>query len=250
MNYLKELNAFYDQQETNPLSSSAIAVWHALMHICNKAGWPADFTVAASVICLKAGLKERSFYNARNELKQKSYVTFTSRKGNQAAVYQLHTLAIPYARSIADKPIETLADKTVPVSAGNVSSLIKHKSTKHKKDNPYTFYEANGFGTLSPFITDDMTEWIANSKFEEPEKIMIEAMKIALMQNVRNWRYASKILQDWHHKQLYTDAAIQADQLQRRSRASPFAQKQKEGDTHETSQRSAPAGHSEYDFGF
>lgn len=47
MNYIKEINAFYDCLERHLLSASAVTLWHALMHINNKAMWIESFTVAA-----------------------------------------------------------------------------------------------------------------------------------------------------------------------------------------------------------
>ncbi|RKD71404.1 DnaD/phage-associated family protein [Sinobaca qinghaiensis] len=248
MNYLKELNAFYDQQETNPLSGSAIAIWHALMHICNKAGWPKNFSVAVSVVCIKAGVKERSFYNARNELKQKGYIDFSSRRGNQAAVYVLYTRAVTYAHSFADSNAESTAGNL----GGNVSPLIKHKQTIQNETsiNCFQFFEKNGFGMLSPFISDSMNSWLTNTSFEEPEEVVIEAMKIALLQNVRNWKYVSRILQDWETKRLFTLDAIQAEQDKRNKRVTPFPKQSKGGVSRDTSKRSSAAGDKGYDFGF
>lgn len=71
MKYLSEINAFYDWLEINQLSTSAIALWHTIMHINNKAGWVKTFTVAESVLSIKTGLSGRTVRNARNELKQK-----------------------------------------------------------------------------------------------------------------------------------------------------------------------------------
>jgi len=85
--YINKINAFYDQLEINPLSSSAVALWHALLHINNKSGWIEEFTVAASVLCIKSGLKDSMFKKARNELKTKNYIQFHSRNGNQSAKY-------------------------------------------------------------------------------------------------------------------------------------------------------------------
>ncbi|MCM3178552.1 hypothetical protein [Cytobacillus horneckiae] len=76
MNYIKELNAFYDWLELNELSASAINLWYALMHINNKAGWAETFTVAESVICVKTGLTDRTLRKVRNELKQKNRFYF------------------------------------------------------------------------------------------------------------------------------------------------------------------------------
>ncbi|MEI3598650.1 MULTISPECIES: hypothetical protein [unclassified Oceanobacillus] len=36
MNYIKEINAFYDHQEREPLLGSAVALWYTLMHMNNK----------------------------------------------------------------------------------------------------------------------------------------------------------------------------------------------------------------------
>jgi hypothetical protein len=89
MNYTKEVNAFYDWLETNSIAVSSIAVWHALMHICNKTGWLPEFTVAVSVLSAKTGLERRTIYNARNELKLKGRIEFKERKGNQSAIYSI-----------------------------------------------------------------------------------------------------------------------------------------------------------------
>ncbi|WP_156914188.1 hypothetical protein [Paucisalibacillus globulus] len=45
MNYIKEINAFYDLMELEPLSASAVNLWHTLLHINNKARWMMEFTV-------------------------------------------------------------------------------------------------------------------------------------------------------------------------------------------------------------
>ncbi|MYL49349.1 hypothetical protein GLV98_07620 [Halobacillus litoralis] len=39
MNYIIAINAFYEQQGLNPLTSAAINLWHSLMHVNNKSRW-------------------------------------------------------------------------------------------------------------------------------------------------------------------------------------------------------------------
>jgi len=56
MNYIKELNAFIDWLETNPLDATAQALWFHLMAICNKCGWPEWFAVAN--LTLKGGRRQ------------------------------------------------------------------------------------------------------------------------------------------------------------------------------------------------
>lgn len=94
MNYIKQINSFYDRLETNPLSTNAIALWYALMATANKAGWIDKFAVALSVLEVKSGLQRRSIERARNELSQKGYITWHKRGGVQSAVYSLTSLCV------------------------------------------------------------------------------------------------------------------------------------------------------------
>ena len=87
MNYILEIKAFYDWLEVNQLSTSAIVLWHALMHIANKTGWQDTFTVATVVLSTKTGLKRDALYNARAALQNKGLISFKVRTGNQSAVY-------------------------------------------------------------------------------------------------------------------------------------------------------------------
>lgn len=144
MNYIKELNAFYDWLELNELSPSAINLWYALMHINNKAGWTETFTVAESVLCVKTGLTDRTLRKVRNELKQKGRIDFISRKG-KAPIYKI----IPFNSSEQstennsehNKRSEINSAVRSEVSSGvssapssEVSSaLIKHKQNETKQ---------------------------------------------------------------------------------------------------------------------
>lgn len=89
MNYLIEIREFYDWLELNPLSSSAISLWHALMHINNKAKWIEEFAVSINTLELKTGLKRSSIYRARNQLKQYGRIDFKERNSNLSSIYRV-----------------------------------------------------------------------------------------------------------------------------------------------------------------
>lgn len=130
MNYILEIKAFYDRLEVKPLSSSAIALWHALMHINNKTGWSKEFSVPVTVLSLKSGLSERSVSNARNELKTKGYIDFKSRSGNRSAVYILNHLSANFADNVSDNLSGSVSDSTSDSVSGNPSALNKQNKTK------------------------------------------------------------------------------------------------------------------------
>ncbi|MDY3443441.1 hypothetical protein PG616_01085 [Riemerella anatipestifer] len=89
MNYIQEINAFYDWLQTNQLSKSAIALWHTLMHINNKTGWSDRFTVATSILEYNSGFKRSEIFKGRNELAQKGRIKWFARGGNLSAEYQI-----------------------------------------------------------------------------------------------------------------------------------------------------------------
>lgn len=89
MKYIDEINSFYSWLETNSISTQAIVLWHALMHICNKTGWKQDFNVAISVLELKTGLSRSAIYRARNVLKQAGRIDFKARGSKQSSTYSL-----------------------------------------------------------------------------------------------------------------------------------------------------------------
>jgi len=131
MNYIKEINAFYDWLETNELSVSAISLWYALMHINNKTGWKNEFTVALSVLSVKAGLSPRAVTNARKELTENGRIKWESRNGNQAAQYTVNSLVEELQESYADKVADNATDKPTCKTTDNDTD-ISTTLTKHK----------------------------------------------------------------------------------------------------------------------
>lgn len=132
MNYIKEINAFYNEIEVTPLSASAIALWHALLHICNRTGWKREFSVPVGTLSLKSGLSERSVSNARNELKTKGFIDFKSRGGNRAAVYQLVGLSANIADSLSDNHSGNASDTVSGNTSDNLSALFKQNINTNK----------------------------------------------------------------------------------------------------------------------
>lgn len=138
MNYIIQIKAFYDRLEINPLNSSEIALWFALMSINNKTAWSDKFTVAASVLCQKSGMKDTSkssnFFKARNALAQAGLITWRSRKGNQAAEYSITRLYSDLPTYSVDNSVDSSVGNGVGNSVGSSVALNKHKLNKTKKN--------------------------------------------------------------------------------------------------------------------
>jgi hypothetical protein len=154
LNYIREINAFYDWLETNSISNSAIVLWHALMHINNKAGWITEFTVAISTLETKTGLKKDAVLRARNRLQQVGRIAFKSRQGQQSAIYSI----IPFLDSSSgcvvlndtncDTNRNTNRELTATLTATQTASINKLNINETKLE------EINAPLLLPPGITD------------------------------------------------------------------------------------------------
>lgn len=90
-------NAFYARIAINPLSAGQIALWHALVYVCNKSMWRDWVSVAGSTLVQHTGLSPAGVKKARNELKQQGLIDFKP-NGTKATKYKL----IDIAKSIQD----------------------------------------------------------------------------------------------------------------------------------------------------
>ncbi len=131
MNYIQEINSFYNWLESNPLPKNAIALWHALMAVNNKTGWISDFTVSLSALELKTGMNKTEICKARARLESEHRIKWAKRGGTSCAVYTL--LAF-------EKQVNC---KTIGESNGNINKLnkTKHKQNKtiNSNDNKLSF---------------------------------------------------------------------------------------------------------------
>ncbi|RDY71685.1 DnaD domain protein [Halobacillus trueperi] len=183
MNYIKAINAFYDYQEFNPLTSAAINLWHSLMHVNNKSRWKKEFTASITVLCMKSNLSESSIRKARKELVEKGYVTFTSRSGNQAPIYRILPLYEEMDNK-NDSVDESSGGKSNGNDSGKSNTLIKQNETEEKEEvverqdeDPYDSYK-NNIGTLSSFIAEKITQWCEGMS----DDFVIKSLNLAVEQ--------------------------------------------------------------------
>lgn len=124
MNYIKEISGFYSWLETNELSHSAVNLWHALIHLNNKASktnkWAKEFTAAISTLQVKTSLSKSSIIRARKELKGAGRISFRERGGNQCAEYSLLSFQIDTQSETQNAPqIETQNNTAFQIETQN-----------------------------------------------------------------------------------------------------------------------------------
>ena len=142
MNYILEINWFYDWLETNSISDSSITLWHALMHVNNKTGWKTEFTVASSVLETKSGLSNSQFKRARNILTQNGRILWEKRTGNQSAKYTLISFAVQYEpQSVPQAVPQSVPITKLKETKLNKTSLLEKETKGKLKFSPPSLLE-------------------------------------------------------------------------------------------------------------
>jgi DnaD/phage-associated family protein len=126
--------------------------------------------------------------------------------------YKIDTISIPYPYGIDTVSIDYEEEKN------NVVVVV---------EDAYQFYQQN-FGMLPPAIGEDIAYWIDDLS----EELVIQAMKEALEQNKRTWKYVKAILRDWAQKGVKSLDDVRALETEWKNR--------KGGRQHATNQPSTP----------
>ena len=88
MNYIAQINAFWDSATTNPLSTVQVSLYFALLHVCNRSNWTEWFAAPNQVLSVLTGLSRSGILKARNELKQRGLIDFQE-KATKATKYKV-----------------------------------------------------------------------------------------------------------------------------------------------------------------
>lgn len=163
MNYLAEIKAFYDRLELNPQPNTAIALWHALMSIANKAGWPDTFTVASSVLGLRSGLNASALKRARNKLATDGFIEWKSRGGNLAAQYKINSLVVQnYSKN--EPQDEPQSELQIAPQFEPQSEPINKQRHKHKQNTP-PISPVEKFGEFAAAYPKRRTSCLAETEY-------------------------------------------------------------------------------------
>lgn len=124
MNYIREVNAFYNWLRWNPCGTSEIVLWHAVMQAANQQSWPQDFTITNQTLYSMTGLGRNALNDARNKLCQKKRLWYRKGRGNQTGTYSI----VPFDGNMKDAHADA--------HPAHMQTHIPHKH-KANADAPY-----------------------------------------------------------------------------------------------------------------
>ena len=88
MNYIRQLNSFWEWVIFNNLSIKAVAFYLFLLHINNKNNWQKKFQIKQQSIALALGFSDRHIIgNLRGELESNNLIKYIPSKGSKSGTY-------------------------------------------------------------------------------------------------------------------------------------------------------------------
>jgi len=200
MDYFKQVKAFYELMLISPLTSPEIALWHAILHLNNRSGWPSELNVPLSTLEFLSGLSTAGVKRARNALTVKGLLQWKSRGGKQSAVYTLVALYEPQG---VPQDVPNPVPQDVPNPVPQSEPIYKHKTKTKTYSSSSTRVDAQGnslsrlvscyeqnVGVVPRSVFDGFSYWLT----ELPEEVIAAAIREAAYANARNWNYVHAIL--------------------------------------------------------
>ena len=146
MNYIMQLNVFYEKASGESLSLKAIGLYMLLLNKNNRLGWIEEFKMTNNVIMSVANCTLYELKTARNELEEKGYIIYKKGTKGQAGNYKIINLEKEFLKN-CNKSSEqndtnfSLVEKNINKSSEqnsiNISLLSKdiNKSSEKKHVN-------------------------------------------------------------------------------------------------------------------
>ena len=147
MNYIMQLNVFYEKASGESLSLKAIGLYMLLLNKNNRLGWIEEFKMTNKVIMSVANCTLHDLRIARNELEEKGYIIYKKGTKGQAGNYKIINLEKEFLKK-CNKSSEqndtnfSLVEKNINKSSEQNSiniSLLSEDINKSSEQNDTNF---------------------------------------------------------------------------------------------------------------
>ena len=146
MNYIMQLNVFYEKASGESLSLKAIGLYMLLLNKNNRLGWIEEFKMTNKVIMSVANCTLYELKTARNELEEKGYIIYKKGTKGQAGNYKIINLEKEFLKNCNKSSeqndtnfslVEKNINKSSEQNSTNISLLSKdiNKSSEKKHVN-------------------------------------------------------------------------------------------------------------------
>ncbi|NUK31018.1 DnaD domain protein [Parageobacillus sp. VR-IP] len=154
-------------------------------------------------------------YEKLTQLEQRTAQYDASTVQNEQSTDEIDSPSVQNEQSICSNWTDDLLNLNRPIpeiTTENTTEINKEvvvETSARESINPFVFFEQNGFGVIGSYIGEKIANWIADTS----EELVLEAMKIAVENGVKTWKYVESILRDWSEKGYRTVEQVRAAQM-------------------------------------
>ena len=128
MNYIEQINNFWDKADEIELKSNEIAIYFALLRMNNQLGWIASFRCDWAIISQYAGVSKNTFYKCLESLQNHKLIKYE--KGIRNCLKPKISILKIKNRKGTEKEQERNKKGTEKEQKGNLNKPINNKTNK------------------------------------------------------------------------------------------------------------------------
>jgi DnaD/phage-associated family protein len=153
--------------------------------------------------------------NSSGQDEQTTVQSDTSTVQIEQSTDEIDSPSVQNEQSICSNLTDDLLNLTRPIPENTteitteINKEVVVETPARESMNPFVFFEQNGFGVIGSYIGEKISNWIADTS----EELVLEAMKIAVENGVKTWKYVESILRDWSEKGYRTVEQVRAAQM-------------------------------------
>lgn len=133
MNIVKQLVAFEEMQEVDPLAPYQQLMWHALFYFLNKNFRKQPFQVSALQISNHTGISVESVRKIRAVLKKKGYIDFRASKNRRVAPSYTMKILYPTDNTTESTVVNTTDNTVVSTTESTTDNTTENTTSKKTK---------------------------------------------------------------------------------------------------------------------
>ncbi|GAA0076155.1 hypothetical protein UT300005_05330 [Clostridium sp. CTA-5] len=180
------------------LSAEAKAIYS---YICSFAGSGVTAFPSAELMMHELNMGDKRFYKFRKELVDKGYITIIKQRNGNRREKNIYQIEIEPNKVLEHRRFESVQNESIQFESvqnngSNINSITINNLNSNSSTNLLLLYEQLGFGLINPTNKEDLK--ILSEQYTETW--VIEAMKEANEQGVRNIKYVKGILKNWRTK--------------------------------------------------
>lgn len=138
MNYIKQINSFWEKAEEHSFGAGEIAMYMYLLHSSNVQAWKNPVIKPNAILQNAVGVQSfNTLTKIRNRLQQTGFIRFKTKNGSQAVEYDLFDVekqTFSKFEKVVDEVTEKVAAKVTEKVPENTIVFNKHKPKLKQKD--------------------------------------------------------------------------------------------------------------------